>query len=135
MQSLFEGQSRVCPVGHVAVRFLRNPIPPVGRHLTADQLPDNCIVVMRGQFKQFYGMFSDHPANTAHVNINECNRAQLKTLQLKVAAGSTARAVDLIWNAVQQAKFVSEVEFKNFLDANGIKIAADDLCDCVWSEE
>jgi hypothetical protein len=80
-------------------------------------------------------MFSDHPAVTAHVNINECNRAQLTSIKLKMTGGSMARAVNLVWEKVQQAKFGSEAEFKHFLDANGIEISADDMADCFWPEE
>jgi hypothetical protein len=135
VKALCEAQNRVCPVGHTPVCCLRNSFPRLGKHFTADQLPKNCIVVLRGQLRSFYGMFSDHPAATAHVCVNECNRAQLKTIKLKMAGGSSATALDLVWNRIQENKFGSEVEFKEFLDTNAIEISAEDMAECLWPED
>lgn len=131
--SLCEAQSTVCPVGLTAIRCLRNSIPRLGSHVTAEQLPKNCIAILRGQLRSFYGMFADHPAATAHVNINECNRAQLKSLNLKMAGGSMEAATTLVWNRVQESTFASEAEFKAFLDSHGIEIPPDDM-ECILAE-
>jgi hypothetical protein len=122
VRSLLEAQSAVVPEGHTVVRCLRNPFPRTSKGFTADQLPDNAIVVLRGQFQLFYGMFSDHPAATAYPNVNECNKAQLKALGLKMLNGSAERAVRLVWNRVQQARFESQDEFEKFMTDSGIYI-------------
>lgn len=129
--SLCEAQSNVCPASHTAVLCLRNSFPRVSKDFVA---PNNSIVILRGQLKSFYGMFCDHPAATARVNVNECNRAQLQAMQMKKRGGSTMDAVKLVWERVRKAAFGSETEFKDFLDTNGIDIAEGELVDCMWPE-
>ena len=130
VKSLCEAQYKVCPAGLTAVCCLRISYPSLSKPY---QLPDNCIVVLREPLKLFYGMFSDHPAATAHVNINECNRAQLTSLSC--GSDRIERAVRLVWERVQEAMFESKAEFTSFLDDNGIEMLADDMADCVLLEE
>lgn len=119
----------------VQVRCQLNPSSRADRPFAADQRSDHCVFVTRGQLEGFFGIFGGHPAASARVDINDCNRAQLKPLEMSMADGDVKSAVGLVWDRVQPGKFASGAEFKSFLDAHGIEISTSNLADCWWPEE
>ena len=90
-------------------------------------LRPNSVVILKHHIREFFGMFSSHPAAVPYVEVNTCTQERLKTLKLSTVRGlgGMETVIKMITDKRKEQTFSSETEFFDWLDSVGITIDVD----------